>query len=77
MIGDEFSAQLAAIKEQRGMSADDGTAAPLKPLAEVLLEAKQAKQAAFDDKWKQMKTGAPDDDNSTHNKVGSQLLLYA
>jgi len=49
--------ELATIKAQRGESADDGTAAPLKPLAEVLREAKEAKQAAFDDKWKQMKTG--------------------
>lgn len=36
---------------------DDGTAAADRPLAEILAERKKAKQDAFDDQWKQMKTG--------------------
>ncbi|GFH09018.1 Nefa_Nip30_N domain-containing protein, partial [Haematococcus lacustris] len=49
---------LDSIKKQRGESVDDGTAtAPLKPLVEVLREAKEQKEASFAAKWKQMKTG--------------------
>ena len=33
--------------------------APSKPLAEVLREAKEAKEEAFQAVWRQMKTGAP------------------
>ncbi|KAF6257303.1 N-terminal domain of NEFA-interacting nuclear protein NIP30-domain-containing protein [Scenedesmus sp. NREL 46B-D3] len=50
-------AELEEIKAARGLRADDGTAAVDKPLAEVLAERKKAKQDAFDDTWKQMKTG--------------------
>lgn len=49
--------QLEEMKKARGLSVDDGTAAPDRPLAEILAERKQAKQDAFDDQWKQMKTG--------------------
>lgn len=49
--------QLEEIKKARGLSVDDGTAAADKPLAEVLAERKQAKQDAFDQQWRQMKTG--------------------
>lgn len=49
--------QLEEIKKARGLSVDDGTAAPDRPLAEILAERKQAKQDAFEDQWKQMKTG--------------------
>ncbi|KAL6751647.1 hypothetical protein V8C86DRAFT_666783 [Haematococcus lacustris] len=50
--------ELDSIKKQRGESVDDGTAtAPLKPLVEVLREAKEQKEASFAAKWKQMKTG--------------------
>ena len=37
----------------------EGAEAPLKPLTEVLAEAKEAKEAAFQEQWKQMKTGTP------------------
>jgi hypothetical protein len=50
--------QLEEMKKARGLSVDDGTAAPDRPLAEILAERKKAKQDAFDDQWKQMKTGA-------------------
>jgi hypothetical protein len=49
--------QLEEMKKARGLSVDDGTAAPDRPLAEILEERKKAKQDAFDDQWKQMKTG--------------------
>jgi hypothetical protein len=49
--------QLEEIKAARGLNVDDGTAAADKPLAEVLAERKKAKQDAFDEQWKQMKTG--------------------
>jgi hypothetical protein len=48
---------LEEIKKARGLSVDDGTAAADRPLAEILAERKKAKQDAFDDQWKQMKTG--------------------
>eukprot|EP00775_Hariotina_reticulata_P004464 gene4464-4720_t len=50
--------ELQEIKAARGLTVDDGTLAPEKPLAEVLAERKKAKQDAFDAQWKQMKTGA-------------------
>lgn len=49
--------QLEEIKAARGLHVDDGTAAADKPLAEVLAERKKAKQDAFEEQWKQMKTG--------------------
>jgi hypothetical protein len=49
--------QLEEIKAARGLNVDDGTAAADKPLAEVLAERKKAKQDAFDEQWRQMKTG--------------------
>jgi hypothetical protein len=49
--------QLQEIKAARGLTVDDGTLAPDKPLAEILAERKKAKQDAFDAQWKQMKTG--------------------
>jgi hypothetical protein len=52
-------AQLEEIKAARGLNVDDGTAAADKPLAEVLAERKKAKQDAFDEQWRQMKTGEP------------------
>jgi hypothetical protein len=45
------------MKAARGLNVDDGTASADKPLAEVLAEAKKAKQDAFDAQWRQMKTG--------------------
>jgi hypothetical protein len=51
------SLQLEEIKAARGLNVDDGTAAADKPLAEVLAERKKAKQDAFDEQWRQMKTG--------------------
>lgn len=49
--------QLEEMKKARGLSVDDGTAAADRPLAEILAERKKAKQDAFEDQWKQMKTG--------------------
>jgi hypothetical protein len=50
--------QLEKIKASRGTSVDDGTATEsLKPLVEVLREAKEKKEADFQAMWKQMKTG--------------------
>lgn len=50
--------QLEKIKASRGTSVDDGTATePLRPLVEVLREAKEKKDADFKAMWKQMKTG--------------------
>ncbi len=40
---------------------EDGTIVPDKPLAQVLAEAKQAKEDAFQAVWKSMKTGATPD----------------
>lgn len=47
--------QLDEIRAARGGA--EPSAEPLKPLSEVLREAKEAKQAAFDNQWKTMKTG--------------------
>ncbi|KAG1664243.1 hypothetical protein FOA52_003496 [Chlamydomonas sp. UWO 241] len=51
--------ELAKVKASRGGgTAEDGNVEEaLKPLVEVLREAKQAKQEAFDNQWKQMKQG--------------------
>ena len=49
--------QLLEIKAAGGGPAEGGEA-PLKPLTQVLAEAKEAKEAAFQEQWKQMKTGA-------------------
>lgn len=49
--------QLEEIKAARGLNVDDGTAAADRPLAEILAERKKAKQDAFDQQWKDMKTG--------------------
>lgn len=49
-------AQLDEIKTARGQTGDEGGEL-LRPLAEVLRENKDRKQQAFDDQWKQMKTG--------------------
>ncbi|GAX82691.1 hypothetical protein CEUSTIGMA_g10117.t1 [Chlamydomonas eustigma] len=49
--------ELDAIKKSRGATADDGTMAVLKPLVEVLREAKEKKESDFQNMWKQMKQG--------------------
>ena len=49
--------QLQAIRAERGASANDSEA-PLKPLVDVLREAKEAKEEAFQAVWRSMKTGA-------------------
>ena len=48
--------QLEAIKAERGETKEQEL--PDKPLAQVLADAKQAKEDAFQAQWKQMKTGA-------------------
>lgn len=50
--------QLQAIRAERGASANDSEA-PLKPLVDVLREAKEAKEEAFQAVWRSMKTGVP------------------
>ncbi|KAL4423399.1 hypothetical protein ABPG77_009977 [Micractinium sp. CCAP 211/92] len=49
--------ELEEIKSKRGLSVGDGTLAADKPLAEILREAKEAKEAAFQEQWKTMKQG--------------------
>lgn len=49
--------QLEAIKAERGPRVEDGSVEPNKPLVEVLREAKEAKEAAFQAVWKSMKVG--------------------
>ena len=51
--------QLQAVRAERGASVSEGAKAPLKPLVEVLREAKEAKEEAFQAVWRSMKTGAP------------------
>jgi len=48
---------LEAIKAERGARVEDGSIEPSKPLVEVLREAKEAKEAAFQAVWKSMKVG--------------------
>ena len=48
--------QLEAVKSKRGARVEDGAVAADKPLVEVLREAKEAKEAAFQEGWRQMKT---------------------
>jgi len=52
--------QLDEIKAKRGGGGDgtDESGVPLRPLSEVLRENRDKKQQAFEDQWKQMKTGA-------------------
>lgn len=49
--------QLNAIRTERGEKANEGLEAPLKPLVEVLREAEEAKEEAFQAVWRSMKTG--------------------
>ncbi|BDA50143.1 hypothetical protein COCOBI_15-2710 [Coccomyxa sp. Obi] len=49
--------ELEAIKAERGPRVEDGSVEPSKPLVEVLREAKEAKEAAFQAVWKSMKVG--------------------
>ncbi|KAK9903521.1 hypothetical protein WJX75_007982 [Coccomyxa subellipsoidea] len=49
--------ELEAIKAERGGRVEDGSIEPSKPLVEVLREAKEAKEAAFQAVWKSMKVG--------------------
>lgn len=50
--------QLEDMKATRGERVEDGSIVPDKPLAQVLADAKQAKEDAFQALWKSMKTGA-------------------
>jgi hypothetical protein len=47
------SLQLEQIHQNKGEGSDQ----PLKPLAEVLRERKEAKQQQFEEGWRQMKIG--------------------
>ncbi|KAI8467414.1 MAG: hypothetical protein J3K34DRAFT_454496 [Monoraphidium minutum] len=49
--------ELATIKATRGGAVDDGSVAADKPLAAILAERKAEKDAAFQENWRQMKTG--------------------
>ena len=66
--------QLDAIKVERGVKDSDGLEAPLKPLVEVLREAKEAKEEAFQAVWRSMKTGERD---SASNHFMLNLTLSA
>ena len=59
MLYSGFALQLQAIRAERGASANDGSEVALKPLVEVLREAKEAKEEAFQAVWRSMKTGDP------------------
>ena len=52
--------QLDAIKVEQGFKEGNGREVPLKPLVEVLREAKEAKEEAFQAVWRSMKTGERD-----------------
>ena len=45
------------LRKSGGVSVEDGGVFPDKPLAQVLMEAKEAKEEAFQATWKQMKQG--------------------
>jgi hypothetical protein len=49
--------QLKQIQAARGGTVDDGSVAADKPLAVILSERKAEKDAAFQEQWRQMKTG--------------------
>ncbi|KAK9805664.1 hypothetical protein WJX72_010796 [[Myrmecia] bisecta] len=49
--------ELEEIRSQRGGRVEDGAVSVDKPLAQVLLEAKEAKEAAFQEQWRKMKQG--------------------
>jgi FAM192A/Fyv6, N-terminal domain len=48
---------LVELKASRGGRVEDGVIAPEKPLVEVLREAKEKKEEAFQEQWKLMKQG--------------------
>ena len=50
-----FVAQIQELQKDYGGSTEGSE--PIKPLAHILLEAKQAKDEAFQNQWKQMKQG--------------------
>lgn len=51
-----FALQVLELQKQHG-AAEEEAQRNNKPLAQVLLEAKQAKDEAFQNQWKQMKQG--------------------
>lgn len=57
LLSSKYATQLASIKATRGGTVDDGSVAADKPLAVILAERKAEKDAAFQETWKQMKTG--------------------
>jgi hypothetical protein len=59
--------QLEAIKAERGETKEQEL--PDKPLAQVLADAKQAKEDAFQAQWKQMKTGAGTTDSAGRRRL--------
>ena len=50
------ASQIQELQKEYGGSTEGSE--PIKPLAHILLEAKQAKDEAFQNQWKQMKQGA-------------------
>ena len=50
-----YSVQIQELQKEYGGSGEGSE--PIKPLAHILLEAKQAKDEAFQNQWKQMKQG--------------------
>lgn len=51
--------QLEELRASAGGARDNEGVIPNKPLAEVLREAKEAKEEAFQNQWKTMKQGKP------------------
>lgn len=52
---DRFLVQIQELQKEYGGNTEGSE--PIKPLAHILLEAKQAKDEAFQNQWKQMKQG--------------------
>lgn len=52
-----YSVQIQELQKEYGGTGE--ASEPIKPLAHILLEAKQAKDEAFQNQWKQMKQGMP------------------
>ena len=55
--------QIQELQKEYGGSTEGSE--PIRPLAHILLEAKQAKDEAFQNQWKQMKQGTKTEPNVT------------
>ena len=55
LTGPSCCEQVQALQKEHGANTEGSE--PVKPLAHILMEAKQAKDEAFQNQWKQMKQG--------------------